>query len=274
MSYKTILLHLDERPRRTERLEIAIRLAEAFDAQLTGAFAAGQAYLPAPILAEAGPAIGEIRERTRLEILSRAEKEFVETAKRGAVRYGWNVGSESGYAEVIAAARCADLVVTGQPEPGDESHFTFSGDLLFAGARPVLFVPYAGRFTRLGQRVLVAWNGSREAARAMADALPFLERASGVDVLEFDDQGRRPFVASVAADVGAYLARHGVKATVARHTATGMDVGNHLLSRAADLGSDLIVMGGYGHSRTRELVLGGVTRTLLESMTVPVLMSH
>ena len=274
MSYKTILLHLDERPRRTERLEMAVRLAEAFDAQLSGAFAAGEAYLPAPILAEAGPAIGEIRERTRLEILSRAEKEFTETAKRGAVRFGWTIGSENGYADVIAAARCADLVVTGQPEPGDAGHFTFCGDLLLAGGRPVLFVPYAGRFTRLGQRVLVAWNGSRECARAVADALPFLERAASVDVLEFDDHGRRPFVQSVAADVGAYLARHGVKATVARHVATGMDVGNHLLSRAADLGSDLIVMGGYGHSRTRELVLGGVTRTLLESMTVPVLMSH
>lgn len=274
MTYKTLLLHLDERERRNERLEIGVRLAEAFDAQLVAAFAAGEAYLPAPALAEAGPAVAEIRERTRRDIVSRAERDFVDTAKRGGVRFTWQPTGDSGYADVIAATRCADLVVAGQPESDDASHFGFCGDLLLSGGKPVLFVPYAGHFTRIGQRVLVSWNGSRESARAVADAMPFLTRAAAVDVLEFDGGGNRRFLESVAADIGAYLARHGVKATVARHATGTLDVGNHLLSRAADLGSDLIVMGGYGHSRMRELVLGGVTRTLLESMTVPVLMSH
>jgi nucleotide-binding universal stress UspA family protein len=274
MTYKTILLHLDERSRRTERLEMAVRLAEAFDAHLLGAFAAGEAFVPAPVLAEAGPAAAEIRERARRDMASRAETEFTETAKRGAVRFGWQVGSANGYDELIAGARCADLVVTGQPETGDERHFSFCGDLLLGAGRPVLFVPYAGRFTRVGQRVLVAWNGSREAARAIADALPFLARAAEVNVVQFEDARGEPFLETIASDLGAWLGRHGVKTSIARYGNAGIDAGNHLLSRAADLGADLIVMGGYGHSRMRELVLGGVTRTLLESMTVPVLMSH
>jgi len=108
----------------------------------------------------------------------------------------------------------------------------------------------------------------------VTDALPLLERSSLVEVVAFDpgrggEHGELP-----GADIGLYLARHGVKVTAARQLGTGLDVGSQILSRAADMDADLIVMGAYGHSRTRELVLGGATRTLLESMTVPVLMSH
>ena len=273
MTYKSILVHLDERPRRTERLEIAVRLAEAFDAQLVGAFAARYVFVPAPVLAEGAAESAEIQERVRREVVSRAEKEFAETAHRGEIRAAWQVASGAGYREVIAGARCADLVVTGQAESDDAQQRSFAGELLLSSGRPVLFVPYAGRFTRVGQRILVAWNGSREAARAVADALPFLKRASEVEVLEFTS-GHQPFLDAVSADIGAYLAGHGVKARCSNFAAGTLDVGSHLLSRAADLGSDLVVMGGYGHSRTRELMLGGVTRTLLQSMTVPVLMSH
>ena len=151
----------------------------------------------------------------------------------------------------------------------------FANEVLLACGRPVLFVPYAGRFAQVGKRVLIAWNASREAARAVGDALPLLARADTVDVVAFDpdstasDHGEVP-----GADIGLFLARHGVKVSVARQSGTGIDVGAQILSRAADNGSDLIVMGGYGHARLREFVLGGATRTLLESMTVLVLMSH
>jgi len=122
---------------------------------------------------------------------------------------------------------------------------------------------------------MVAWDGGREAARAVSDALPFLRRAQSVEVAVFDPEraaqrhGEQP-----GADIGLALARHGVKVQVARQSGAGFDVGAQILSRAADTSADLIVMGGYGHARVRELVLGGVTRTLLEAMTVPVLMSH
>jgi nucleotide-binding universal stress UspA family protein len=164
-------------------------------------------------------------------------------------------------------------VLAAQPEPGDLLATALAGDLVLSVGRPVLFVPYAGRFPATGKRVLVAWNASREAARAVSDALPLLARAESFEVVAFEprpgDHGEVP-----GADIALYLARHGVKATAARQSAPEIDIGAQILSRAADTGADLIVMGGYGHSRLRELVLGGVTRSMLEAMTVPVLMSH
>ena len=275
MSYKTILLHLDEHPRRSERTEIAVRLAEAFDGQLVGAFAAQTAFIPSPALAEVGPEMLEIEQRNRRVALSSAEADFSELARRGGIRYAWRdaVGA-AGFESLLAAARCADLIVAGQPEPDDANHRAFIGEMLLSVGRPVLLVPYVGRYPKVGQRVFVAWNGSREAARAVGDALPFLSRAAAVEVVEFDTQSGRGKVDPADADVGAYLARHGVKVTVSRHHVPDLAIGEQILSRAADHSADLIVMGAYGHSRMRELILGGATRTLLESMTVPVLLSH
>jgi nucleotide-binding universal stress UspA family protein len=137
----------------------------------------------------------------------------------------------------------------------------------------VLIVPRYGVFGTVGERVLIAWNGSREATRAAHDALPLLKRATKVTVLsidpDHDSQRRVP-----SADITLHLARHGVAAEADSTVALDIAVGDVLLSRAADLGADLIVMGGYGHSRVREMVLGGATRHLLQHMTVPVLMSH
>jgi nucleotide-binding universal stress UspA family protein len=136
-----------------------------------------------------------------------------------------------------------------------------------------LIVPAVGRFERVGRRVLVAWNASREAARALGDALPLLVDAQAVTVLSIgstatiDNEHR-------GADVTRRLARHGITATAAASIAKDADVGDVLLSRAADHGADLIVMGAYGHSRTREWLLGGAARHLLRHMTVPVLMAH
>lgn len=275
MSYKTILLHLDEQPRRNERLEIAIRLAEAFDGHLVGAFAARSAFIPSPALAEVGPDMLEIEQRNRRELVSRAEQDFTELARRGGIRFSWRSAGTAGYEALKSAARCADLVVAGQPEPDDANHRAFIGELLLSAGRPVLLVPYVGRFAKVGQRVFIAWNGSREAARAVADALPFLSRASAVELVEFETQSRDdPGVESADSDIGAFLARQGVKVSISRHYVPDLAIGEQILSRAADHSSDLIVMGAYGHSRMRELVLGGATRTLLESMTVPVLMSH
>ena len=141
--------------------------------------------------------------------------------------------------------------------------------------RPVLAVPYAGDFPVVGERVLVAWNASREAARAVNDALPLLAQAKMVTVLAVNPRfGIRGHGDVPAADIALHLARHGVKAEAA-HTASG-DIADSqaLLSYAADISADLIVAGAYGHSRAREVIFGGMTRTLLREMTVPVLFSH
>jgi len=175
-------------------------------------------------------------------------------------------------------ARYSDLVIAGQRERDAEDDAglapEFVDELVLSAGRPVLLVPYAGRFPDTGKRVLVAWNASAEAARAVADALPLLARAENVNVVVFEpgrtgDHGEEP-----GADAALYLARHGVKATVSTYGSPDVDIGSQILSRAADNGADLIVMGAYGHSRMRELILGGATRTILESMTAPVLMSR
>src|SRR5215471_6305021 len=141
--------------------------------------------------------------------------------------------------------------------------------------RPILVVPYVGNFADLGRRVVIGWNASREAARAVNDAMPLLTSAETVTVLTIDPrEGPRAHGELPGADISLHLARHGVKAEIERTVSADLPVGEVLLSRVADLGADLLVMGAYGHSRARELLLGGATRSLLRSMTLPVLMSH
>jgi nucleotide-binding universal stress UspA family protein len=166
--------------------------------------------------------------------------------------------------------------VVGQPNshaPQDNDAVTVT--TVMTSGRPVLAIPFAGDFPTLGERVLVAWNASREAARAVNDALPLMAAAKQVTVLAINPQrgiGRQGDVP--AADIALHLARHGVKAEAAHTVANDISDGEALLSYAADVGADLIVSGAYGHSRARELVFGGVTRTLIAEMTAPVLLSH
>jgi nucleotide-binding universal stress UspA family protein len=167
--------------------------------------------------------------------------------------------------------------VLGQADPDDPagSRNDLPEAVALATGRPVLVVPRIGALSRVGKTVMLCWNASRESARAAADALPVLRAADQVIVLVVDPEvsaeGHGP---EPGADVAAWLARHGVNVTVQRDVAADTQVGEAILSRAADHDVDLIVMGLYGHSRLREMVLGGVSRTLLSSMTVPVLVSH
>jgi len=277
VTYKTILVHLDHRPRSTERLGLACSLADEFDAHLVGLFAPGGPRLPSYAAAEGGPVLRDLLEERRKEVLREVQRRFREVAQRnGGERSEWRTADFDPAAAMRLSARYADLVVAGQPEDEEEGELRgLADELAFSAGRPVLFVPYAGRFAALGKRVLVAWDAGREAARAVTDALPLLKRAEAVEVCAFDpERGRRGHGELPGADVGLFLARHGVKVTVARQSGARYDVGSQVLSRAADIGADLIVMGAYGHTRVREMVLGGVTRTMLEAMTVPVLMSH
>ena len=272
MTYKTILVHVDETPRRGERLQLASALAARFDAHLVALFALGAARIPSYALAEAGPLIRDIEERRRGQAARIAEQEFRDAERRGGGKSEWRISTQDAAAAVRLSARYCDLVVLGQSEPGDGLRRALAEEVILGAGRPVLMVPYAGRFPDSGKRVLVAWNASPEAARAVTGALPLLAAAKSVEVVAFGnggDHGELP-----GADLALFLARHGVKATAARQDANGVDIGSQILSRAADNDADLIVMGAYGHSRMRELALGGATRALLDSMTVPVLMAH
>jgi nucleotide-binding universal stress UspA family protein len=275
MAYRTIVVHLDAAARRAERLELACSLAAGYDAHLVGLFALAPVQLPFAF-GNAGAVIAA-EQRWRDEVAALAERELNAAASRhGVAKLEWRTGLDAASA-VCASARYADLVIIGQREPGAAAREAvlpaqFVEETVLRAGRPVLIVPYAGRISRLGARVLVAWDASREAARAVTDALPLLQGAQSVEVVAFDPQpgahGAQP-----GADIALYLARHRVKVTAAEQHA-GVEVGGQILSRAADHDVDLIVMGAYGHSRARELVMGGATRTLLASMTVPVLMSH
>jgi nucleotide-binding universal stress UspA family protein len=165
--------------------------------------------------------------------------------------------------------------VLGQPAPDDGAtvNHDFVEHVALGAGRPVVVVPYAGAFAAIGKRALVAWNGSREATRALTDAIPLLREADKVYLMVFNRRGNGTHNLP-GADIGLYLARHGVTVEVSVQASDEVDVGNQILSRVADLDIDLIVMGAYGHSRMRELVLGGVTRTIFDSMTAPVFMSH
>ncbi|NML31880.1 universal stress protein [Paraburkholderia antibiotica] len=279
MSYKSILVHLDTSVRAHARLEMALQLAHRFHATLTGLFST---YVPprhAFVVMSGTAGYYAEHERQRHERAGALERLFHAELSRANVDGRWL--AVDGYANDVVPpyARLADLIVLGQTDPNDAEAFVaeqFVEHLVLSAGRPVLLVPSAGSFAPPGQHVLVAWDGSREATRAIHDALPFLAHASKVTLLAVhspSDAAPRERIAG--ADIAPTLARHGIRLDV-RESSVGHDtpVGDVLLSQATDLGCDLIVMGAYAHSRLREIVLGGATRTLLQSMTVPVLMAH
>jgi nucleotide-binding universal stress UspA family protein len=276
MAYKTILVHLDSGKRCAARLELAIGLARRFDAHLVGLHALTVVRLPAYAAVQAGPRVAEEQRRRAVEYATEAESAFKRAVDRAGVPGAeWRSSFDEVLEAVTLHARYADLVVIGQPEADDGSGVDpdFAHKLVLAAGRPVLAIPYAGTFGAVGKRVLLAWNASREATRATTDALPFLQAADQVVVSPVKPD-RAAHGEAPGTDIGLFLSRHGVRVEVAPIQGTDLDAGNALLSRAADLSIDLIVMGAYGHSRMSELILGGVTRTMLGSMTVPVLMSH
>jgi nucleotide-binding universal stress UspA family protein len=170
-------------------------------------------------------------------------------------------------------ARCFDLVVLEQPEPGQSAYAGgMIGSLLSGAGRPVLVAPYIQKDPASFERIIVAWDASASAARALGDALPILKRADAVEIVTVANKNIDRDLPG-GADVARHLAKHGIDATFAEIPGE-IDAGNMLLSYIADAGAKLMVAGGYGHSRLSETVLGGVTRTLLESMTIPLFMSH
>jgi nucleotide-binding universal stress UspA family protein len=280
MTYKTILVHLDDGKHHRARIDVAARIALTCNSHLVGLYAVDWAWIPS---AGPGPLAAPPSSVCAADIAvqtSQAHSAFDRQVGQHEIS---GVEFRSGSGDALSAAtlhaRYADLLVIGQaapdePECGVEANFPEL--LVLAAGRPVLIVPYyTDDYLRLGQRILVAWNASREATRAVSDALPLLQRAQLVTIMAVNaEPGTFAHGDIPGADLAHYLARHGVKAQVSPSYTDQIDVGDDLLARASDLDIDLIVMGAYGHSRLREIVLGGVTQKLLRHMTVPVLMSH
>lgn len=280
MALRDILVQLDATEQGRARLRIAADLARQHGAQLIGIHAFD---LPLPFAAAdagSGMALADLLKRMRDDAAATAasvEAAFREQLRHDGIDGEWRL-VEGPVAERVALhARYADLLVLGQADPEGEppaDDATIEA-AMFTSGRPILVIPHSGNFTTLGRRVVIGWNGSREATRAVHDALPLIAGAEQVTVLAVNPRsGTVALGDEPGADIARHLARHGLKVTVERTEATEISAGDLLLNRAADLSADLIVTGAYGHSRVREMILGGVTRTLLRHMTVPVLMSH
>jgi nucleotide-binding universal stress UspA family protein len=257
--------------------DYAVSVAAKFDAHLAGiAFVydpiipvSGTGYIPAEVV------------DTQVADNQSASKAAIDRFTAAASRAGISAepvtlnASVAGSGEQFSRiARRFDLAVVGQADPEANSvEELIAESTLFESGRPMIVVPYIQKTPLKLDRVMVCWDGSRPAARAIADAMPFLEKAGRVQIVIVDkERGKSDEIEG--ADMGQHLARHGLKVEVKRIDSGSIDVADALLSHAADSSADFMVMGGYGHSRLREFILGGVTHTILRSMTVPVLLSH
>jgi len=281
MSYKTVLVHADLSSQSAKRIRLAAHIASTQRSHLVGAAMCGfpVEYYRTAAMMFAGPLPQSEFDRLRMEA-EQALTRFETMASAADVQsFERRLCDDDTLSGMVLQARYADLVVLSQCDPGDCTGGELDAlpeHVALYGGRPVLVLPYAGKFERIDRHALVAWDGSRAAIRAVTDAVPLLRRSGKVTLVIFNPDaqpgvhGEQP-----GADMALYLARHGVNVEVlVQKTPDGLDVGNALLSLAYDLNVDLIVMGAYGHLRWRELVLGGVTRTIIRTMTVPVLMAH
>ncbi|SAL57718.1 universal stress protein [Caballeronia humi] len=279
MSFKSIVVHLDASERSHARMELALLLAKRFDAHLTALYAVFTPEARSFYVMAGSAAWFERHEASRRERRGAIERLFHAEVARACIKGEWVEAQGHANLAVPRKGRCADLIIAGQDDPNDPESYVgnhFPETLVMSAGRPVLLVPYAGFFATVGERVMVAWDGSREATRAVHDALPLLKKSKHVTLVSIDStSGDAPDARIPGAEIATSIARHGVKVEVcAMEESSGLSPGEQMLSKAADMSADLIVMGGYGHARWQELVLGGATRTILASMTVPVLMSH
>ena len=273
MPIKDLLVLVERTAAASQRLEFALAIAARFSARVTAMALVPHPYTPAMV----GVHIPADLIQAQIEQAEREAESVLEEAKQLAHSQGLELattmasGPISGLERAFArAAHHADFCVVGQPDEAEmalqvESAFLTTG-------RPALIVPYIGAPPGPVRRTVVAWNASREAARAAHDALPFLVEAEHTTVLAIDPEpleGTTP-----GAELAAHLARHGVRVEMASLPSGELAIGDAILAYAADDGADLLVMGGYGHSRMREIVLGGATRQVLAQMPLPVLMSH
>jgi nucleotide-binding universal stress UspA family protein len=272
---RTFLVHVDAGTRAAARLRTGRRLAEQLQASLHALYAVNPSFVGVPMeLAAAGATVSIAKEIDEGR-LAMAREVLRQVSSEPGVPVAWHEAGGLTLDALSQQARCADLLVLGQHDPDRDGGVPADmvESVLMASGRPALVLPYVDAVKTLGTTVMVAWKATPESARAVAAALPLLQRAKRVHVATWGEADEA--LATPGLDIEGYLRSHGVRAQLHRQaTATGADVGDLIQSLAADLSADLLVMGCYGHSRARELVLGGASRTLLRSMALPVLMAH
>ena len=280
MTYRSILVHLDESPRCAVRVDIAARLAREHGAHLLGVAPAGLVNLPARVTPSL-TGVPNYLQLAQASLNERAGALVTEFKRRveglGVASFEGRVAENDSVPALLEHARSHDLVVLGQTDRGSSGsaiEIDIPEQVFMQAGTPALVVPCAGELDAVGTCAVIAWNASRESTRAVHDALPLLRKARSVHLMCFERPSDLVHVSRLQLnDARHWLSRHGVEAQLHQEPVRS-DVGEALLSRACNLGADLVVMGGYGHSRMAEFLLGGVTRRLLAQMTVPVLISH
>ena len=280
MVFKTILVDCDADEAVVHRLKLAVASTDRFGAHLIAQHA--RPPFVAPTITDSAFPMDDLYRAYESEITGQQSVAFAafnKAIKGQAIAAEWRLADGYSDSALVIAARYADLVVVGQRPPAPAGPTSTPSDLAettaLASGRPVIVVPHGGVSTPPGKKIMLCWNASRESTRAATSALPFLKSAEEVIVLTVDaTQSSSGHGSEPGADVALWLSRHGVKVKVQREMSPDDDVGNVMLSRATDYGVDLIVMGVYGHSRVREFILGGASRSMLAGMTVPVLMAH
>ncbi|MGI9304095.1 MAG: universal stress protein [Gammaproteobacteria bacterium] len=278
MTLRDILVHVDESKACGKRLEAAALLAQKHRARLTGLYV----ITPVPMPAYAGSALPtEVFERQKeatKAAAQEAESSFGTITQPYQLDTDWQLDKGDLADRISAHSRYADLLVIGQAErdvlgyaPGTSTQ----DRVVLECGRPVMLIPYSGSQETIGDRILVAWNGSLEAVRAINDALPLLKMAREVTLFAISSRSDAETENAMGnEDMRDHLTRHDVTVTAEVVQGKNRHAGNILLSNAAEHDTDLIVMGAYGHPRVCEWALGGATRHMLQHMTVPVLMSH
>jgi len=281
MSFKTILLHLNDEDRIEQLAGAARFLARATNAHVIALYVRPATYPPVEVFDPAAYSVFEEQMRRHLDQAGRVKSKAEHLLQGETFTWEWRFVEMQNFASlcegVAHQARVADVVIASQgPVELDWLALAEVPEVVaLKSGRPVIVIPRSGTFDSFGETITVAWDGRREAARAVFDALPLLQKAKRVRVVtvsESDEKRRSNEVPG--ADIAVALDRHGVRVETAVCTDGASGAGRALLADASTNKSDLVVMGAYGHSRLREFVLGGATRHVLQNATVPVLMSH
>lgn len=287
MALRDLLVYLDQSERAVVRLRLAVDLAARHGSRLTAIYVreVNQGQSQTIRSAELGLGSGDVMEKIRREICASIDatagtlqSALEQLGRERNIEVEWRC--VEGLASIVVPqhARYADLCILGQDGMVDSTsvNYTFAEQMLFVTGRPVLFIPASGAFETLGQRIVVAWNSSRAAARAVNDAMPLIERAEHTTVLLVNTaEVPLPPGSLPLEDMLAHLRRHDAIADAVRiDRVSAGAIANTLQEKARTLGADLIVAGAYGHPRLWEKMMGGVTRDLLAHMTLPILMSH
>jgi nucleotide-binding universal stress UspA family protein len=268
---RSIVVHVDAGPHGRARLELAAALGRAHGAEVCALYAVAPLFIEVAFDATTGAPPKELLDLDESRRSSARQLVTAVSAESG-VPIEWRESRDVPEHATISHALCADLMLLGQHDRANRHTGVlpdFAPWVVTGSGRPAIVVPYIGARAASFGNVLVAWKPTREAARALSASIPLLRRAHSVSVVTdlATTQSQKDLLQ-------AYLRKHGMQPTFHVLSSSTFTAGEAILSLVADVGADLLVMGCYGHSRTRELVLGGATRTVLESMTVPVLMAH